>query len=141
LGEGGHGRPIDAVAYVQEDLPIGAAVVENAGGQGRGAVAARARSVARLAGAVVETIARRDGRAVSRQGIDFAFQRVLGEEQAAETQMRGQREQECSVSSHECLLPELGRRGMSGVTILQRMNRHVPLRFLGHHGPTICVPE
>ena len=101
MGEGGHGRPIDAVAYVQEELAIGAAAVENAGGQGRGAVAARARSVARLAGAVVETIARRDGRAVSRQGIDFAFQRVLGEEQAAETERCGQREQKSDVGSDD----------------------------------------
>jgi hypothetical protein len=64
-------------------------VAENAGGQGRATVAARAGPVARLAGAVVETIAGRYGRAVSGHGIGFAFERVLGEEQAAETERRG----------------------------------------------------
>ena len=100
LGEGGHGRAGDAVADVQEELPIGGAVAEDARGQSRGAVAARAGSVARLAGAVVETIAGRYGRPVSGQRISFAFERVLGEEQAAETERHGQRDQEYSVGSH-----------------------------------------
>ena len=76
-------------------------MAEDARGQGRGAVATRAGSVAGLADAVVETVAGRYGRAVSGQGISFAFERVLGEEQAAETERRGQRDQESSVSSHE----------------------------------------
>jgi hypothetical protein len=55
-----------------------------------------------MAGAVVETFAGHDGRAVSGHGIGFAFQRVLGEERADETEWGGHGEQECAASSHEC---------------------------------------
>jgi hypothetical protein len=40
LGEGRHGRAVDAVADVQEELAIGIAVAEEAGGQGRAAASA-----------------------------------------------------------------------------------------------------
>jgi len=105
LREGGHGRAVDAVADVQEELAIGVAVAEKAGGQGRATVAVRAGPVARLAGAVVEASAGRYGRAVSGHGIGFAFERVLGEEQAGETEERGQRDQGFRVGSHQCCPP------------------------------------
>ena len=104
LREGGHGRAVDAVADVQEELAIGIAVAENTGGQGRGAVAGGVRDGHQLRSADRrddEFRAGRNGRAVSGQRVGFAFDRVLGEEPAAETERCGQREQERGVSAHE----------------------------------------